>query len=133
MAKKKTVKDVEAEEKVTKKTKKVEEAEVVETEVEKLEVEEEKEDYEEAKEEKKKTKEDKKKEKEANKKEKESKKNADKKDGYLKTIGRELKKVVWPNAGDIAKYSVAVIIFCIGLVLFFLAVDALASFIKGLF
>ena len=131
MAKKKTVKDVEAEEKVTKKTKKVEEAEVVETEVEELEVEEEKEDYEEAKEEKKKTKEDKKKEKEAKK--KESKKNADKKDGYLKTIGRELKKVVWPNAGDIAKYSVAVIIFCIGLVLFFLAVDALASFIKGLF
>lgn len=131
MAKKKTVKDVEAEEKVTKKTKKVEEAEVVETEVEELEVEEEKEDYEEAKEEKKKTKEDKKKEKEAKK--KESKKNADKKDGYLKTIGIELKKVVWPNAGDIAKYSVAVIIFCIGLVLFFLAVDALASFIKGLF
>ena len=132
MAKKKIVKDVEAEEKVTKKTKKVEEAEVLETEVEELEVEE-KEDYEEVKEEKKKTKEDKKKEKEAKKKEKETKKNVDKKDGYVKSVGRELKKVVWPSAGDIAKYSVAVIIFCIGLVLFFLAVDALASFIKGLF
>ena len=49
------------------------------------------------------------------------------------TMKSELKKVVWPSAGEIAKYSLAVILFCLILVAFFLGVDALASFIKGLF
>ena len=107
--------------------------EVKETKVEELEeVKDVKEEKKATKEDKKKTKEDKKKLKEEKKKEKESKK-ADKKDGYFKTVGKELKKVVWPDAGEISKYSLAVIILCILLILFFLGVDALASFIKGLF
>ena len=52
---------------------------------------------------------------------------------YFKEVKGELKKVVWPDAGEISKYSLAVIILCILLILFFLGVDALASFIKGLF
>ena len=52
---------------------------------------------------------------------------------FLKDTKGELKKVVWPSAGEIAKYSLAVIIFCLILVLFFIGIDALASLIKGLF
>lgn len=57
----------------------------------------------------------------------------DKKEGYLTKVGRELKKVVWPSFGSVAKYSFAVIIFCLLLCLFFLGVDVVASFVKGLF
>lgn len=67
------------------------------------------------------------------KKAKKEEKKANKKDGYFSSVGKELKKVVWPDAGEVAKYSLAVIIFCVILVLFFVGVDALASFIKGLF
>jgi preprotein translocase SecE subunit len=128
MAKKKTIKDVEAEEKVT---------EVEETEKEcscgcgcgedcDCGCQESGECHCHDKEELKKAK------KEEKKKAKEEKK-ANKKDGYFSSVGKELKKVVWPDAGEVAKYSLAVIIFCVILVLFFVGVDALASFIKGLF
>ena len=127
MAKKKTIKDVEAEEKVT---------EIEETEKEcscgcgcdetcDCGCQEGKECHchDEKLEEKKAKKEEKKKE----------EKKSNKKDGYFKLIGKELKKVVWPSAGEVAKYSLAVILFCVILVLFFVGIDALASFIKGLF
>lgn len=67
-------------------------------------------------------------------KEKESKKKEKKKkDGYFKQVSKELKKVVWPSVGDIFKYSLAVIIFCVLLCLFFVGIDLIASLIKGLF
>lgn len=67
-------------------------------------------------------------------KEKESKKKEkEKKDGYFKQVSKELKKVVWPSVGDIFKYSLAVIIFCVLLCLFFVGIDLIASLIKGLF
>ena len=67
-------------------------------------------------------------------KEKESKKKEkQKKDGYFKQVSKELKKVVWPSVGDIFKYSLAVIIFCVLLCLFFVGIDLIASLIKGLF
>ena len=67
-------------------------------------------------------------------KEKESKKTEkEKKDGYFKQVSKELKKVVWPSVGDIFKYSLAVIIFCVLLCLFFVGIDLIASLIKGLF
>lgn len=67
-------------------------------------------------------------------KEKESKKKEkEKKDGYFKHVSKELKKVVWPSVGDIFKYSLAVIIFCVLLCLFFVGIDLIASLIKGLF
>ena len=67
-------------------------------------------------------------------KEKESKKKEkEKKAGYFKQVSKELKKVVWPSVGDIFKYSLAVIIFCVLLCLFFVGIDLIASLIKGLF
>lgn len=103
MAKKKMIKDVEGEEKVKN---------VEETSTEKIEgIEKEKVD----------------------KKDKKESKKKNKKDGYLTNVGKELKKVVWPSFGSVAKYSFAVIIFCLLLCLFFLGVDVVASFVKGLF
>ena len=113
MAKKKTIKDVEAEEVKTKKAKK-EEDEVLEE----VELDEELEEKEEPKKEKK---------------EKKEKAPVDKKPSYLSLVHREMKKVVWPSFGDVVKYSLAVIIFCIILIAFFIGIDALSSFIKGLF
>lgn len=124
MARKKTIKDALVEEKVKSKDKKEELEEVEEIE----EVEDEDldfdEDYDDEKEEVKE---------EKNKKDKKEDKKKDKKDGYFAQVNRELKKVVWPSALDVAKYSLAVIIFCVLLCLFFLGIDLIASFIKGLF
>jgi len=146
MARKKTIKDVEVEE--TKKDTKVEEesleeVEEVEEELEELdedldedlddldedlsELDEDLEEVDDTK--------DKKKDK-TKKKEKDKKKDKDKKqkkDGFFAQTNKELKKVVWPSAGEIAKYSLAVIIFCVVLCLFFVLINLLASFIKGLF
>ncbi len=128
MARKKTIKDALVEEKVKSKDKKEELEEVEEIE----EVEDEDldfdEDYDDEKEEVKEEKKEKK-----DKKDKKEDKKKDKKDGYFAQVNRELKKVVWPSALDVAKYSLAVIIFCVLLCLFFLGIDLIASFIKGLF
>ena len=68
-----------------------------------------------------------------NKEKERKKKEKEKKDGYFKQVSKELKKVVWPSVGDIFKYSLAVIIFCVLLCLFFVGIDLIASLIKGLF
>ena len=68
-----------------------------------------------------------------NKEKENKKKEKEKKDGYFKQVSKELKKVVWPSVGDIFKYSLAVIIFCVLLCLFFVGIDLIASLIKGLF
>mgnify|MGYP004536416613 CR=1 FL=1 len=73
-------------------------------------------------------------EKEESKKEKNSKK--EKKQHVEKsgsTLSSELKKVVWPKAGVVAKYTLAVVLFCLILCLFFEGINLLAAFIKGLF
>ncbi len=151
MAKKKTIKDVEAEEKlkISEELEEVEEIDEIEEEIDEEEIDEEEieeieesededeiedeeeddeeeDDDEEIKEDKKKAK------KEDKKKEKEKKKSKNKKDGYFTQVGRELNKVVWPKAGEVAKYSFAVIMFCVVLALFFVGIDALASFIKSI-
>lgn len=59
------------------------------------------------------------------------KKSTKKKEGYFDLVGKELKKVVWPKGSEILKYSLAVIIFCVILCLFFEAVELLAAFLKG--
>ena len=118
MAKKAKIKDVEAEEVKTKKTKnekEVEEIEEVEEEVEELE-----EEVEE-------------KESKSSKEEKKEKHTKEKKPGYFSLVHREMKKVVWPSFGDVFKYSLAVILFCLVLIAFFIGIDALSSLIKGLF
>ena len=116
--KKKQVKDVEAEEKVTKtKKNKIEETKI-EEEIEEF-------DSEEVELEEKNSE-------EVEKKDKKEKKKS-KKEGFFGKISRELKKVVWPSAGAVAKYSIAVIIFCVLLCLFFIGIDLIASLVKGLF
>jgi preprotein translocase SecE subunit len=65
---------------------------------------------------------------------KESKKeHKDKKDGYFKVTMRELRKVSWPTFGEVMKYSLAVIIFCLIFVGFFELVQLLATYIKWVF
>ena len=120
MARKKTVKDVEVEEvKKNKKEKLEEEIEEVE-EVE--EIEETEEDFEGDD------------DVEAPKKEKkEVKEHKDKKEGYFSKVRREMRKVVWPTFGEVVKYSLAVILFCVILCLFFIGINAIASLVKGLF
>ncbi len=56
-----------------------------------------------------------------------------KEDGYFRSVRKEMKKVVWPKAGEVVKYTLAVIIFCLILIGFFTLVVLLVSFIKGLF
>ena len=60
-------------------------------------------------------------------------KKKNKKDGYFTRVNRELKKVVWPKAGEIVKYTLAVLIFCIILCLFFKGIELLAALLKELF
>ena len=41
-----------------------------------------------------------------------------------------MKQVVWPSAGDIVKSTIAVVVMCLFLCLFFLAITALMALIK---
>ncbi len=137
MAKKKVIKDVEALEKVKTKEEKVKDIdESVEIE-ENLADEKIDDNVEKATEEKKvESKEEKKEDKEKEKKKDNKKSDEDKKEkkeGYFTLVNRELKKVVWPKGGEIIKYSLAVILFCVVLCLFFVGIDLIASFVKGLF
>ena len=67
----------------------------------------------------------------------ETKKNKKKKDGFFKGIRKEMKQVVWPSAGNVLKSTIAVLVICVFLALFFLAVTLfmawLKVFLKGLF
>lgn len=118
MARKKAIKDVEAEEKVKKATE-------AETEVEEIEVDEDEEieideDYEEV-------------DKKAKKDKASKEKKQTKKDGYFKQVNKELKKVVWPKGSEIVKYSLAVLVFCAVLCLFFVGIKLLFSKIVEVF
>ena len=61
------------------------------------------------------------------------KKNTKKKEGLLKGIKLELKKVTWPSKKDVLKYSLATLVFCIVVMLFFQLLDLGLSVIKGVF
>lgn len=66
------------------------------------------------------------------KKEKKSKKSVNK-EGLFKGIKKELKLVKWPAAKDIVKYTIATVVFCIILVLFFELLNMILALVKGLF
>ncbi len=61
------------------------------------------------------------------------KKEKKQKESLLKGVKKELKKVTWPSKKDIIKYSIATLVFCIILMLFFQALDFLLSIVKGVF
>lgn len=105
MAKKKVVKDISVEEEKVTKTKDVEEV-VEETKTTK-------------------------KEKEVKEtKVKEDKKKDKKKDGFFRSMRKEMKKVSWPGLGEVAKYSFAVVLFCLIFVGFFKLVELFAAWLK---
>lgn len=60
-------------------------------------------------------------------------KNPKKKEGFLKGIRLELKKVTWPNKKDVFKYSMATLVFCIVVVLFFQLLNLGLSVVKDVF
>lgn len=68
-----------------------------------------------------------------NKKKKNVQKSKKKKESLLKGVRIELKKVTWPSKKDIIKYSVATLVFCIVIMLFFQLLNLGLSVVKGVF
>lgn len=68
-----------------------------------------------------------------NKKKKNVQKSKKKKESLLKGVRLELKKVTWPSKKDIIKYSVATLVFCIVIMLFFQLLNLGLSVVKGVF
>lgn len=62
-----------------------------------------------------------------------TKKVAKKKESYFKAVKKEMAKVKWPKASEVAKYTVATIVLILIVVIFFSLLNLLLSFIKGLF
>ena len=55
------------------------------------------------------------------------------KEKFMTGVKKELKLVKWPNAKDILKYTIATILFCIILVIFFELLNFGMAYVKGLF
>ena len=56
-----------------------------------------------------------------------------KEDRFLSNVRKEMKVVKWPSAKDVLKYTLATLVLCGIFIVFFLLINLLASFIKGLF
>ena len=67
------------------------------------------------------------------KKNKKKKKQKEKKTSYLKEVRSEMKKVTFPSAKEVVKYTIATICIVAFLVAFFLLLTALMSAIKEVF
>ena len=65
--------------------------------------------------------------------EKKEVKKAPKKERYLKSVRKELKLVKWPTFKEVLKYTISTLVFCLFIVIFFILLNLLMSFIKGLF
>lgn len=61
-----------------------------------------------------------------------SKKNV-KKESFSKGLQKEMKLVKWPTFKEILKYTVATIILCIVFAAFFIALNVIMAYVKGLF
>jgi preprotein translocase subunit SecE len=64
---------------------------------------------------------------------KEKNEEAAKEDGFFRGVRKEMNKVVWPKAGEVAKNTLAVLIFCLILIAFFTVVVLGVSYLKELF
>ncbi len=67
------------------------------------------------------------------KKAKKEKKNKNTNGSFFKNVKKEMKLVKWPSSKELIKYTIATIIFCIVLVIFFQFLDVILAFIKGMF
>ena len=56
-----------------------------------------------------------------------------KKESYFKKIRKEMALVKWPTIKEVCKYSITTILLCIFIVIFFIVLNLLLSFIKGMF
>ena len=54
-----------------------------------------------------------------------------KKEKFLNGVKLELNKVVWPDKKDVLKYTMATLVFCIVVMVFFQALNFGLSVIKG--
>ena len=57
----------------------------------------------------------------------------EKKPGFLKETGTEMKKVSWPSSKDVFKYTMATLVFCLIVVGFFQLLNLALAVIKGMF
>ena len=55
------------------------------------------------------------------------------KESFAKGIKKEMKLVKWPTSKELIKYTIATIVFCIILIIFFQFLDVILAFIKGMF
>lgn len=55
------------------------------------------------------------------------------KESFASNVKQELKKVTWPSAKDIIKYTLATLVFCLLLAGFFSLLSLILSIIKGVF
>ncbi len=55
------------------------------------------------------------------------------KERYLKSVRKELKLVKWPTAKEVLKYTISTLVFCLFIVAFFIVLNLIMSFVKGLF
>lgn len=64
---------------------------------------------------------------------KDLKKKKAKKENYLTQVRKELKLVKWPSLKEVAKYTISTIIFCVIICVFFIILNLIMSWIKGMF
>ena len=62
-----------------------------------------------------------------------AKKEKKKKDSFIKSTRSEMKKVIWPTGKQVLKFSIITLCMILFFMVFFVLIDLLASFIKGLF
>lgn len=56
-----------------------------------------------------------------------------KKSNYFKEVGKELKKVKWPEKKEVLKYTISTVIFVVVVVGFFILLNMGMSGLKGMF
>ena len=56
-----------------------------------------------------------------------------KEDRLLSNVKKEMKEVRWPKAKDVFKYTMATLVLCVIFIIFFILINLLASFVKGMF
>ena len=67
------------------------------------------------------------------KKEKKVKEKKEKKESFLSGVRSEMKMVRWPSFKEVLKYTLATFVLCAIFIVFFILINLLASFIKGMF
>ena len=73
------------------------------------------------------------KKKETKKKEVKKTKKVKNKESFFKNLKKEISMVKWPEGKEILKYTIATVVLCVVLILFFQFLDVILAYIKELF